>query len=428
MNDRRSIQDIIPPARSRPVRPQVTPVMSEEAQPPHPTQPPLPPRMSRSRSGGGALPFIWVALITVIVLASIVGLMSTVFHSADVTVTVSEWKSDISGTYDAGGESSLAYTPLVIADQRTKSVPATGSEEAKVRAEGVITIYNAYSTKTQRLITNTRFESPSGKIYRIHAPVVVPGYVLVNGAKVPGQITAQVYADEPGPEYNTGPTEFTIPGLKGTPQFKDTYARSTDAISGGFIGQRAVVDKAVRDEAVLALKAELDRALRDAIGTKTPAGMTVFPDSALVTFREGQDTADGDNALLTVNGNLEAPMFVAEDLARILAEKVSIDTSLSLTLKNPSEIGFTNTASSTYQPGSPFSFALSGIGNIGLIFDPEELKTRIAGKGRAELESVRREYPGIQSLSVTVYPFWLSTIPSEGGIDVEVISALDRTR
>jgi hypothetical protein len=354
--------------------------------------------------------------------------MSTVFHSADVTVTVSEWKTDISGTYEAGGESSLAYSPLVITDTRTKSVPATGTEEAKVRAEGVITIYNAYSTKTQRLITNTRFESASGKIYRIHAPVVVPGYTLVKGAKVPGQITAQIYADEPGPDFNTGPGDFTIPGLKGTPQFKDTYAKSTEAIDGGFIGQRAVVDKTVRDEAVLALKAELDRALRDSIATKTPAGMTVFPDSALVTFRESPDTAEGGNAVITVNGSLEAPMFVAEDLARVLAERVSIDSSLSLTLKNPSEIGFTNTASTSYQSGSPISFALSGIGDIGLVFDPEGLKARIAGKGRAELEGVRKEYPGIQSLAVTVYPFWLSTIPSEGGIDVEVISALDRTR
>ena len=60
-------------------------------------------------------------------------------------------------------------------------VEATAEKEVSQKASGKIIIYNNYSTVSQRLINNTRFEANSGKIYRINSSIVVPGYKKVDG-------------------------------------------------------------------------------------------------------------------------------------------------------------------------------------------------------------------------------------------------------
>lgn len=101
------------------------------------------------------------------------------------------------------------------------------------KATGKITIYNEYSTETQRMILRTRFESPDGRIYRLAASVIVPGKRIVNQQEIPGQIDAMVIAEEEGPQYNIGPTTFTIPGFKGDPRYEYFLGVSTEAITTG---------------------------------------------------------------------------------------------------------------------------------------------------------------------------------------------------
>ena len=99
----RSIQDIIPPARSKPIRP---PVISQTPPPVPPTPPPhMPENYSQAPREGGRsmMPFVVIGLGAVILVAAVVGLMSTIFHTATAEVVVSEWRSDVSGSYTAGG-------------------------------------------------------------------------------------------------------------------------------------------------------------------------------------------------------------------------------------------------------------------------------------------------------------------------------------
>ena len=77
----------------------------------------------------------------------------------------------------------------------------------------------------------------------------------------PGSVTVTVYADEAGPDYNSDPTDFTVPGLKGMPQFDDVYARSKGPITGGASGTLKTVSdqdmKAAGDELRIALETKL---------------------------------------------------------------------------------------------------------------------------------------------------------------------------
>ena len=59
---------------------------------------------------------------------------------------------------------------------------------------------------------------------------------MKGGKTTPGTIEVVAYADEAGPEYNSPPTDFTVPGLKNTPQAAKVYGRSNGPVTGGASG------------------------------------------------------------------------------------------------------------------------------------------------------------------------------------------------
>lgn len=99
------------------------------------------------------------------------------------------------------------------------------------KATGKIMIYNEFSTAEQKLIINTRFESPDGRIYKLAQSITVPGKKIINQQEIPGQIEAVVIAEEEGSQYNIDPTKFTIPAFKGGPKYEYFYGISTDSIT-----------------------------------------------------------------------------------------------------------------------------------------------------------------------------------------------------
>jgi hypothetical protein len=136
--------------------------------------------------------------------------------------------------------SDLPLEIMRIEINKEKSAVPTGVKEVETKASGQIIIYNAFSSATQPLVRNTRFETPDGKIYRIKQSLSVPGASIKDGETIPGSIEATVYADEAGEEYNISLTDFTIPGFKGGPRFDKFYARSKTPMSGGFMGKISV--------------------------------------------------------------------------------------------------------------------------------------------------------------------------------------------
>lgn len=101
------------------------------------------------------------------------------------------------------------------------------------KATGKITVYNNYSTTPQRLILNTRFQSPDGRIYRLATSLMVPGKTIMNGKETPGSVDAVVIAEEEGAQYDIGPTRFTIPGYIGDPRYESMYGVSMEEITTG---------------------------------------------------------------------------------------------------------------------------------------------------------------------------------------------------
>ncbi|GAI28904.1 unnamed protein product, partial [marine sediment metagenome] len=116
----------------------------------------------------------------------------------------------------------------------TEEFSSSGTVLKEKKAEGVIRVYNAYSTSPQVLIARTRFVSDGGKLFRTPTKITIPGGHYENGKFVPGYLDVQVKADQPGLEYNIDPSTFSIPGFAGTARYTKFYGKSFQAMTGGF--------------------------------------------------------------------------------------------------------------------------------------------------------------------------------------------------
>ncbi|MBY0539055.1 hypothetical protein K2P56_01285 [Patescibacteria group bacterium] len=419
----RSIQDIIPPARSRPIRPNMNPVGTTPPPPPPPTPPqPLDLRPDRPKGPVNLVIFVVGALILV---AAALAAVSVFFHRADVVVTPHRYTATVDSTFETSSENPLLpHKKVTSEDTKTKSVPATGTKDVENRASGTITVYNAFSTKSERLITNTRFETPEGKIYRVHTPIVVPGYTMKAGIKVPGSLDVTVYASEPGETYNIGLSDFKLPGLKDPKQAELIYAKSKTPMSGGFVGKQAVVEPSLRAQTVSELKAELDRALRDKLQQNAPADYLIFADTISVVYAEGTDTAEGSNAIVRVSGTASAPAFPQAAFAQALATAGAVTANTPLMVENPASLTVKVTTPDSVGTDSPFSITVSGSASLVAMIPTEQLANDLLGKSKNTVNEVLAQYPGIADLLVKVYPFWRVQIPMDAkNVKVEIAPA-----
>lgn len=348
-------------------------------------------------------------------------IFSILTTGANLTVYPRHREPNVNATFTAYHEpkaGELSYELMTLEAEGERQVKASGQEEAKKQAEGTIFIYNAFQDKPLRLITNTRFESADGLIFRIKDATIVPGYTKDDaGQIVPGVITATVFADQPGEKYNLAPGRFTVPGFKGEPEFDKIYAESTEAFSGGFEGQRFIIAEDDTKTAEQALRTELRNSLLERIGSEKPAGFAVFNDAVTFSYETLPAVAYGDNlATLKEKVTMRLPIFKDEDFASYIAKatipgydgapvRIADTSVLTFAFKDA-----TTTASDLSTIPS-FEFTLAGRPQIIWTYDAEKFKSDLVSKSKTALPVVLGAYPGIESAEAKIRPFWKSKFP-----------------
>jgi len=339
------------------------------------------------------------------------GVVSTVFHRADVSLFLKTYAVPVAESFEASPDGAqLSFTLRSVTETMNKTVPRSGSEYTEEKTSGTITVFNAYSKSSQRLIANTRFQTPEGLVYRIQKPLVVPGYTLQNGKIVPGEINTTVYADEAGEKHNIGSAAFTIPGLKGSPQFDSMYARSDEAFSGGFVGQKAIVSPEIRDAAISELKSELDRKVRARIVNSVAENEVFFPDTIVITFLSHPDRSVDDGAVVTLTAEAGAPIFDHGKLAQIIAQEGNVSYGGPLRIGNINELAVLTGASKT--EGNR-TLTISGNATLVGAYDTKQLLDDLSGKDRRTVGAVLSGYPAIADMKISVYPFWRGVLPND---------------
>jgi hypothetical protein len=412
-----SFQDIVPPKRT--IR-DIENSHTKESKPPKETESDSDyesaygNNVRKHRSSHFALWFVAIIVVIVLILA-----FSLLFSGAKLSITPKQSNAIVDARFDAAinadvGE--LSYEIMTIEKTDSKEIPATGREEIEEKASGKIVVFNNFSSSSQRLIKNTRFETPEGLVYRINKSVTVPGQKKENGETIPGSVEVTVYADEVGDKYNTGLTDFTIPGFEGSPQFDGFYARSKTIMTGGFVGEKLTADpddiKKAREE----MQTELKKQLMNEAFSQKPDEFYLFEDTIFVEFESEGSSEKGDEVEVKEKATLYGVLFNKEQFARYIAENTIAafdDESVEISDISALTIKVSDKANARPWEDEEFEFTVDGNVHIVWTFDEEKLKDDLAGRAKAALPTILSGYPSIDKAEVILRPFWKRSFPDK---------------
>jgi hypothetical protein len=357
---------------------------------------------------------IWV--IAVIALLALFFGVSVIFSSATLAITPRIEKVVFNNETYSG----VAFEVLNINKEDGMIVEATEEKVANQKASGKIVIYNNYSSASQRLINNTRFEATNGKIYRISNSVDVPGTKIVSGKTIPGSVEVTVYADEPGDTYNLKLSDlagdFKIPGFKGSPRYDSFYARLKTDITGGLIGKQKVVAESVRKVAEDTLKASLKENLLKELYSIKPDNYIIFANSYSIEYSALPDSGDSaDKVSINLKGTLNSVVFNSLKLANYIANKKVADFDglpVSIIFNDDLTTTFVAKDLTNLWKNKTIDIKFNGPANIKWIYDVELIKKDLAGQAGAETVQILAKYKEqVKSIKVSFSPIWTKYFP-----------------
>lgn len=320
-------------------------------------------------------------------------------------------------------DNSLSYEILTIDEVGEKQVQASGEEYVESQAKGVIEIIKT-TPGSERLIKNTRFRTPDGLVFRIQESVVVPGALKdTSGALVPGTIQAEVFADTVGQEYNLAAnTRFDVPGFKESnlnELYSAIYAINREAFTGGYKGQKFIINDAELSTARQELQLTLRTKLLEKVNTEKPAGFTTFPGSIAISYVALPTVSYGEN-LVTIREQavLQLPLFKQDEFASYIAkETISTYNNEPVRIVDPNALTFSYNDlainSSNLANQTALNFKLTGKPLIVSEFNAEQLQKDLAGKAKTSISTVLTAHPGIKSARVAAKPFWRRSFPED---------------
>ncbi len=376
--------------------------------------PELPRKVPLPRSLRSSQKRIWISVVTAFIILTF-AVLSMFDGATFLYLPKSQTLSFDNETFSATktGEGGLLYSVVKLSGDKGKSVSVSGEQEVSRKASGVIVIYND-TTLTQVLIENTRFESTAGKVYRIQKAVSIPKKVGTQ----PGSLEVSVYADVAGDSYNSAPTDFTVPGLKGGSRYTTIYARSKTPITGGFIGKESIVNEIDMEKIRTELKSVLREELLAKAQAEVPSDFILFPSLSTVTIEDLPQTASGNNASVIVNlrGNLYGIMFKKTELTKELSHNKAILQAGEIVELNSFEglkLSFSGETPTDLLTLLKINFKVNGTALMQWRTDEVALRSDLLGRKEGEITTILKNYPTIASVDIILRPLWKGSFPKE---------------
>lgn len=289
------------------------------------------------------------------------------------------------------------------------------------KAEGAIRVYNTYSTSPQVLIANTRFVSVDGKLFRTPVMVTIPGGRYEGGKFIPGEIDIKVRADEPGPEYNIGPSTFSIPGFAGTDKFTKFYGKSFQPMTGGF---QEEVSKATREDLARAedfltnqVKKECEELLKNELrAEEISAKFDYFLEELRTEIVEKISLVAAEEEVkefkFQVKAKCETLLFQKEELRNFAKESIVGQIPQGKKLAQES-LKIDYSAETVNLNAGKIILALNISAKIYPEVDVYNLKNALAGKSLLETKLFLENQPKITKVNVKLWPFWVRKVPED---------------
>lgn len=334
------------------------------------------------------------------------------------TLKLMLWPKTEDFSYDYQIYASLNTSKI---DVENKTIPAFFIEESKQleqefnvnykelkesRAEGKLTVYNKDS-KPLSLRKETRFLSENNKTFIAPEPIFIPGN---------SSVEVNVVAIESGEEYNIGPSNFSLPGLGGSPRYFTTYAKSTQPMKGG---EKKEIKKLTEEEFENAKNQLIEKAsnsLKESL--KKKAKNYILFEQAInfetkEVFSKTKIGSEVDKFDILVRVKASAIVFKETDLKEllknILEQELFSDKMIFWeTLNFENEFLEVNFSSGLVNLKSKIKLKISSR------FDETLIKTQALNKQKEEIErNILENFPEILKAEAKIFPFWVKTSPKD---------------
>jgi len=357
---------------------------------------------------------MWLVTFASLVFLFIV--LSSVFAKAIVEIKPKSSSGSLDTTFIAKKDTTeeLGFQIMAISDEVTEKVTSSKKEVVENKSKGKVVIYNEFSTSSQNLLIDTRLVATDGKIYKTEKAVVVPGLKKNGKEIIPGSVEVAVYADVAGIEYDKESADMKIFGFKGTSKYDKFYARTKGAITGGFKGERYVVDPNKAQEIATKLNQSLTEKLNSEVLAQIPSGYIVFDNS--FTYDIGKFNADAvygttEEFDVSLKGSVVAYIFEEQQIAGEIAKKIASQYDGSpVKLSDKGNVQM-KLDTGTTEDAQSIRFKLTGEPTVTWIVDEESVRNSLIGIPKKEVDSKLAEFTGVDTAKVTIKPLWKKTFP-----------------
>jgi len=294
---------------------------------------------------------------------------------------------------------------------------STGKITKEVKAEGIIRVYNNYSSSPQILIINTRFMSVEGKLFRSLERITVPGATVEKGKVVtPGYVDAKVRADKAGPEYNIGASTFSIPGFVGTDKYTKFYGKSTESMTGGEAQEAPQVTSEDLEKAKISVTDQAIKECEDAIKSEITQGF-ILPDKSLKTsvvesFSLANLKAELEKFSYQVKAHSSALAFNKSDMDNFVKAFINQQIPQNKNINEESlEINY-SVDEVDFDAGK-IAISIQARAKIYSGVNENSLKEGLVGKNLAETKIFLENQPQTVKSEVKFWPFWVKRVPKD---------------
>lgn len=290
---------------------------------------------------------------------------------------------------------------------------ATEKFTKEIRAEGMVRLFNNHSAEAVVLREGTRFVSANGKLFRSPNRIVIPGR---RGQGVPGEIDIRIVADQPGKEFNIGPTIFSIPGLQGTAMFFEVTARSFEPMTGGLTTEAIRVGQRDLEVAERDLEAKTKELCLSNFRNQILPGFDFLAEAVEIKIQEKKSSvevgAEKERFNFEIRFNCRALAFETKEVEaiaksfiqeRLPQAKAIIPASLKIdksVIQQDLNLGtaflLLRLTADVYQP-----------------IDLVRLEKELIEKSLAETYLFLRNLKEVERVNVNFWPFWVRSVPRE---------------
>lgn len=296
----------------------------------------------------------------------------------------------------------------------SREFSASGKILKKEKAKGILTVYN--EDTSVRSFVPSRFVSADGKLFWSTEKIKIPGAGYEKGRLVPGKIDIEVVAAEPGPDYNIGPTTFALPALAGGPLYTTIYAKSSSAMTSGFLGEIPQVIQEDLDKAKNILTEEAKSKSREMLKKNLSPGFTLIEETisqeVLESLSSVEPGAEGESFSFQVKVGSRAIGFVQSEIESFVEKINGLNIEEGRKVQEETlEINYF-LESSDLESGK-INLRLEIKAKTYFDINGDEIKKALLGKGLDESKLFLENLQGIERIEVRSWPFLKRKIPQD---------------